>query len=406
MTKISNLQPEGSRLAAVDALRGWALFAIVILHCLEHYNLFCVPQGLPSWLQTIDTAIFDTTLFILGGNAYATFSLLFGFSFFIQMRNARRRGCDFRARFALRMLLLAGFALLHSLFYNGDILLLYAFCGLFLIPASSCSNRTLIIISALLMLQPVAWIKVIYSSLNPGYVDTDSLFMPFAMAADQVGRNGNIMETLWSNLHDGILYSNLWQIESGRIFLTPALFITGMLLGRKNYFAVTEESARFWKKVLTAGLIASVPLYCLKSHIPALLDNPTTTAYYNVALARMFNVATTAILVSGFMLLWIYRGSGYKLQRLLIPYGRMSLTNYITQSIIGVSVFYHCGLGLYDKTGASACIAIAIIIATIQLIWSRMWLRRHRQGPLEYIWKKLTWLGSDSNSQKIRNFVA
>lgn len=89
MTNTTGKNPPSTRLAAVDALRGWALFAIVILHCLEHYNLFCIPAGLPLWLQKIDAAVFDTTFFILGGNAYATFSLLFGFSFFIQMRNAR-----------------------------------------------------------------------------------------------------------------------------------------------------------------------------------------------------------------------------------------------------------------------------------------------------------------------------
>ena len=77
---------------------------------------------------------------------------------------------------------------------------------------------------------------------------------------------------------------------------------------------------------------------------------------------------------------------------MLIPYGRMSLTNYICQSIIGVAVFYHCGLGLYDKTGATACIAIAFAIVGLQLIFSREWLKKHKQGPLEYIWKRLTWI--------------
>ena len=137
MTKITLPDSGGTRLEAVDALRGWALFAIVILHCIEHYNLFCIPSNLPELLLRFDRFLFETTFFILGGNAYATFSLLFGFSFFIQMRNARRRGNDFRWRFAWRMLLLACFAILHSLFYNGDILLLYAVCGLVLIPASS-----------------------------------------------------------------------------------------------------------------------------------------------------------------------------------------------------------------------------------------------------------------------------
>ncbi len=387
-----------TRLSSVDALRGWALSAIVLLHCLEHYNLFCVPTGLPSWLQSIDSAVFDTTFFILGGNAYATFSLLFGFSFFIQMRNAARRGYDFRARFAWRMLLLAGFAMLHSLFYNGDILLLYSVCGLLLIPAASWSNRTLIIIAAILMLQPFAWFKIIYAAITPGYVDTDSLFMPFAIAADEVGRTGDIAATIWSNIHDGILYSNLWQIESGRISLTPALFFAGMLLGRLDMFARSEKSVAFWRRLLLAGVIAAIPVYCLKTYIPAMIDNPTIITYYNVALARIFNAITTAILVSIFMICWFRKTDGYRMQRILIPYGRMSLTNYIAQSIIGVTLFYNCGFGLYDKTGATACIAIAIFIVILQTAFSRCWLTSHRQGPLENIWKRLTWINSEKTS--------
>ena len=392
MTNTTGKNPPSTRLAAVDALRGWALFAIVILHCLEHYNLFCIPAGLPLWLQKIDSAVFDTTFFILGGNAYATFSLLFGFSFFIQMRNARNRGCDFRGRFAWRMFLLGCFALLHSLFYNGDILLLYAVCGFILIPASAWGNRTIVIIAVILMLQPLSWIKIVCAAIDPDYTSTDSLFMPYAIAAEQTCRNGNLLQTLGSNLRDGILYSNLWQIESGRIFLTPALFLSGMLLGRLNHFEQTAASRTFWRKALIISFIAAIPLYILKTYIPPMLDNPTIATHYNVAIARIMNVATTTFLVSLFLICWFGRGDGFRLQRMLIPYGRMSLTNYICQSIIGVAVFYHCGLGLYDKTGATACIAIAFAIVGLQLIFSREWLKKHKQGPLEYIWKRLTWI--------------
>ena len=170
----------GGRLSLVDALRGFALLAIVILHNMEHYNLYFTPEGMPEWLQWLDKTVIDMVWFLFAGNAYATFSLLFGFSFYIQMRNARKRGCDFRVRFAWRMVLLMGFAMLHSLFYNGDILMLYAVCGLLLIPASALSNRTLIILSGILMLQPFAWGKIIYACINPDYVDTNSMFLPFA----------------------------------------------------------------------------------------------------------------------------------------------------------------------------------------------------------------------------------
>lgn len=130
------------RLGVVDALRGFALLAIVLLHNLEHYNLFLVPENVPAWLQIIDKYAWDILFFLFAGKAYATFSLLFGFSFYIQFHNAEKRGIDFRGRFAWRMCLLFLFAQLHALFYNGDILLLYAVVGFALIPVCKLKDKT------------------------------------------------------------------------------------------------------------------------------------------------------------------------------------------------------------------------------------------------------------------------
>lgn len=114
------------RLGVVDVLRGFALPAIVLLHNLEHYNIYFTPEFLPDWLKTIDKYAMDTMFFLFAGKAYATFSLLFGFSFYIQFQNAKKSGQDFRERFAWQLVLLFLFAQLHTLFYDGDILVLYA----------------------------------------------------------------------------------------------------------------------------------------------------------------------------------------------------------------------------------------------------------------------------------------
>ena len=150
------------RLGVVDALRGFALLAIVLLHNLEHYNLFLpLDYTLPAWLQTIDKYAWDTMFFLFAGKAYATFSLLFGFSFYIQFHNAEKRGTDFRGRFAWRMCLLFLFAQLHALFYNGDILLLYAVVGFALIPVCKLKDKTVFWIAAILLLQPYEWGRAI-----------------------------------------------------------------------------------------------------------------------------------------------------------------------------------------------------------------------------------------------------
>lgn len=382
-----------SRLEVVDALRGFALIAIVILHSIEHYNLFTDITWEPDWLKSLDSDVVTTTWFLLAGKAYATFSLLFGFSFFIQMRNARRRGSDFRWRFAWRMLLLACFAQLHALFYNGDILLFYSVCGLILIPASSWKNRTVLIVAFVLLLQPVDWIHMLTAWIDPDYIDTNSRFAVFAVQAEEVGMHGNLWQTLADNIGNGQLYSNFWQIEAGRICQTPALFLIGMWLGRTEMFVRSDRSIKFWRRVLIVSIFLFIPFYYLKELISPALTHTTWQCHWGIAMGLPSNFLMMGALVSIFVLCWFAaKDYGYKFQRLPIAFGRMSLTNYISQSIIGVVIFYNFGLGLYRLTGATLSLLIGLGIVTLLTIFSRRWLRTHSQGPLEYIWKKLTWL--------------
>ena len=207
-----------SRLGVVDALRGFALLAIVLLHNLEHYNIYFIPNSQPEWLQIIDKGVWDTLFFLFAGKAYATFSLLFGFSFYIQYHNAEKRGIDFRGRFAWRMVLLFLFAQLHALFYNGDILVLYSIVGFTLIPVCKLKNKTVFWIALILLLQPFEWGRMFYAMCNPDYVINGNKFMPYALLATEVTSHGTFLEVLNNNIWNGQLYSNIWQV-AGLLFL-------------------------------------------------------------------------------------------------------------------------------------------------------------------------------------------
>ena len=387
------------RLEVVDALRGFALIAIVLIHSIEHYNLFTEITWEPNWLKLLDDGVISTVWFLFAGKAYATFSLLFGFSFYIQMRNARRSGSDFRLRFAWRMLLLACFAQFHALFYDGDILLFYSVCGLILIPASSWKNRTILVVAGILLMQPLDWIHMIIAYINPDYIDTSSRFAAYGSQVDEAGMYGNLWQTMCENISNGQLYSNLWQIEAGRICQTPALFLLGMWLGRTEKFICSAESIRFWYRLLYASMILFIPFYALKTLVAPLSSNPTWHAHWSIAMGLPANFMIMTALVSVFVLFWFTAcDHGYKFQRLSIAFGKMSLTNYITQSILGVAIFYNFGLGLYRFTGATLSLLIGIGIVTLLTYTSRVWLRNHKQGPLEYLWKKLTWINFRSET--------
>lgn len=385
-----NLLKESPRLQVVDALRGFALLAIVLIHNIEHYNLIAPAPYAPEWLKGVDGVVSEVIMFLFAGKAYATFSLLFGFSFYIQLNNRRVRGESFKGRFAWRMVLLILFAQLHALFYNGDILLLYAFMGFVLLLVCDLSNRTVLIIATICLLQPVEWIRVIFGFIYPDIETYGHYFLEYAERAWPVMENGTFLEFLRSNITDGQLYSNLWQIENGRLFQIPALFMFGMLLGRNNYFIKNENSTKAWKKILLISAIAFIPLFLLKTYVPELTDIPAVKTPLLIILPSLFNFAFMAILVSVFVLCW-FRKDGYKFQRFIIPYGRMSLTNYIGQSIIGGILYLGFGFNFAQYAGATISILIGLGIFTAQWLFSRYWLSAHRQGPLETLWKKGTW---------------
>ena len=143
------------RIEVVDALRGFAIMSIMLLHNIEHFDYYYFPEALPECVKVLDKVIWETLFFLFGGKSYAIFALLFGFSFYIQNDNQEKKGKDFRGRFIWRLLLLLGFGFVNTIFYEGDILMIYAVLGLALIPVCKWNDKAVFITAVILMLQPL-----------------------------------------------------------------------------------------------------------------------------------------------------------------------------------------------------------------------------------------------------------
>ena len=155
------------RVWAVDALRGFAVMAIILLHNIEHFNFYSFPETASPFLSSLDTHLWDMLFFAFAGKSYAIFALLFGFTFYLQHHNCEMRGEDFRNRYMWRLVLLLLFGFVNAIFFPGEILVLYALIGFVLVPVRHLKDRTVAWIALILMLQPLEWIKVIYACLVP-----------------------------------------------------------------------------------------------------------------------------------------------------------------------------------------------------------------------------------------------
>ena len=116
MTHTQTITPK-KRINSIDALRGFALIGIMLLHCMERFDLTLAPVVESPFWQAIDTAVYDSLYFLFSGKSYAMFSLLFGLSFFMQMESQAAKGVDFRGRFLWRLALLFLFGYINGLVY-------------------------------------------------------------------------------------------------------------------------------------------------------------------------------------------------------------------------------------------------------------------------------------------------
>lgn len=379
-----------ARIDVADVLRGFAVLAIILLHSIEHFNFYSFPDtaGQPDWLNFTDKAVWNGLFFAFGGKAYAIFAMLFGFSFFIQHDNQRMRGEDFRLRFCWRLLILFIIGNIDACFFTGEILVMYALIGFVLVLTCKLPSKWIIALSTVCLLQPVCIYQIIRALISPEYTIPTINSGPFWAETFRVQTEGSFLETVRVNLWEGQLASLAWAWEHGRIFQTAGLFMGGMLIGRAGWF--NREHLGAWGRVLAIAIICYFPLSGLDNLAPDYIDNPNIKTPLHILLSSLANLSFMLMLTSGIIFGYYCSGRFSRLLSALIPYGKMSMTNYVTQGIIGSAIYYHWGF--YTRLGITGSLLVGIAIFIVQYIFCRFWVGRHNHGPLEYIWKRATWI--------------
>lgn len=389
---MEQLLKKNPRIEVVDALRGFAVMAIILVHNLEHFIFPVYPTDSPEWLNALDQGVFNSAFSLFAGKAYAIFALLFGFTFYIQTNNQKKQGKDFGYRFLWRMVLLLGFATLNAAFFPaGDVLLLFAIVSLVLFFTRNWSDKAILITSILFLLQPVEWYHYIASLVNPAHQLPDLKVGEMYAEVAAYTQEGNWGEFLWGNITLGQKASLFWAINAGRFFQTAGLFLLGFYIGRKQLFTSSEQHLRVWIKTLIIAAVSFAPLYTLKELImgnDAIVQQTAGTAF-----DMWQKLAFTLVLVASFVLLYQNKRFSQKVSNLRF-YGKMSLTNYITQSVIGALIYFPMGLYLAPYCGYTVSLLIGLCTFFLQVQFCKRWLGRHKQGPLEYIWHQWTWMGS------------
>lgn len=376
--------PDSKRIYVVDALRGFAVMAIMLLHFLEHFIYNSYPVASSVAMEAANQEFKEAFFFLFAGKSYTIFALLFGFTFAIQYRNQAREGRDFAGRFVWRMCLLAVFACMNAVFFpGGDVLLTFSIAGLLLVPCRRLKTSTLVILSLIFLAQPLEWAYVAAQWVSPGWAPPSlSVAESYASLKTAVD-TGNFWLMAWENLTVG-----QWPVWPGVLRpapdAAPGLFLLGFVLGRQEFFLQNDRNAVFWTRAILLSLAGTVTFYVV-------MDLPGLSGPLHTIFTMWHNVCFTGVWVAAFVLL--YRLEYFrKVTVPLLTYGRMSLTNYVSQSMIGSLIFFPYALGLAPYCGYLASFAIGCVAMVGQIWFCRWWLERHRYGVLEGLWHRATWM--------------
>lgn len=382
------------RISSIDALRGFSLIGIVLLHCMEHFDLTSYPEYASALMQKIDMGVYDVIRFFVQGKSYAIFSMLFGLSFFIQMDNQADKGVDFRLRFLWRMALLFVLGYLNGLMYMGEFFVVYAVLGCVMVLLWRVPTKILLVLALLLFLQIPEWVslgKVLAGGAPNERSEMAKYMSSLYVECADVFTNGTFWDMIKFNLWKGQLAKCLWVVAVARYLQLIGLFIIGLLIGRAGIHRSEESMTKWSRKALPWALGAFAVFYGASLLLPALGLEGFALRQCKMLLRNYANLGQMIFYVSGLTLLY-YKSKGWRaMLDKLAPVGRMSVTNYMMQSVFGVFIFYGFGLNLASAT-FSECAVAGVVICAVQILFSNWWMKRHYYGPVEWLWRTATWM--------------
>jgi uncharacterized protein len=218
-------------------------------------------------------------------------------------------------------------------------------------------------------------------------------FMKMAEEQYRIKSAGTLSEVVMLNAREGISGTLWFQLFTGRLFITLGLFLLGLYAGRNRLFVDLPENRRFFRRLLgwsgALALLSSVLAFIYGGFS----FGPGLPGWQGMVGSTAFDIhqaTLSAFYVAGITLLFWQSKSRFL--HSLVAVGRMGLTTYLMQTVFGVLVFLGYGLGLMGKLGMAASVGLGLVFFALQIFLANAWLRRFHYGPVEWLWRSLTYL--------------
>jgi len=396
----------GEREQFMDALRGFAILGIFIVN-LSGLCVYNPGDTSVGWhFPELDKKMLFLHHVFLEGKFYSIFSLLFGWGLALQIKrtNTASGGFGIHPVIIRRLLFMFLIGLIHLVvIWNGDIITLYALVGFVLLLFVRIQPRKLLLIGVCSLIMPIViyGLRMQYPTLNKpseffhSVCQTlDDKLLGISTPEDFANllRRGSLRELIIYNF-DGAFYRFGDLIFQSRFFKVLGMFLLGYALGVSGYFKVLLTKPWSLWVIAAIGLIVGLPAnYVLARYMetPSNYVKLTTEGLCQTIIYAVGVVPLALAYVSLLALLFRNR-FGNQIILLLTPVGKMALTNYIFHSLFCIVIFYGIGFGMMGTLGPAAWTVFALVVFAFQVIYSTLWLRYFQFGPLEWVWRSLTY---------------
>ena len=376
---------QSERIVSLDVIRGFSLLGIFIINMISFHSPFLYLDPYTWWKTPEDISLYPWIDVLVQASFYPLFAMMFGYGLGIQQQRANEKGTSFYMFGSRRLLILLGIGCIHAfLIWSGDILINYAIFGLLLLLFMGLSGKRLMWLGAILFLMPQLFFSillVLMTFADPTGVTqyTNIAALQNSVAAYASGSFKSIMEQRFDDWYMVNSPDNL-------IFLLLSILPMMMIGAGASKLRLLEKISTHRKSWIVIGASTLVVGIVIKS-LPLLIESNFAYSYIQDFFGGPFLSVSYAIILS----LLLLNEKILKWSKPLASVGKMSLTNYLMQSIIGTLIFYSYGFGLYGEVTLTTGTLLAVGIYVIQVILSEIWLSRFRYGPVEKLWRVLSY---------------
>ena len=384
-----------NRIHSLDLIRGFAVLGILIMNItnFSHVNVSYMNPTIGAGLEGYNQYFHAFNYIFADTRFMSIFSILFGAGVVLFTNNAESKGKRAGVLHFKRMFWLLFFGLIHAyLIWEGDILVTYAICGCLIFLFRKKTIRSLLILAVILFIVPITFNLMTYYGLTTD--ELESTFAFFHPSTDQIATEikimqGSFIEQMPIRLENAIEFQTfVFLIET--FWRTTSLMLLGMILYRKGVLSA-DKSISYYNKMILIGF--GIGLIVSLMGLNQSYDSEWSGTYV-MSIGANYKIFSGLFMAIGYigLVIWCFKkGIFKKLQNRLQATGRMAFTNYIGMSIICTLIFNGHGLGLYGTLDRLQQFLIVVAIWVLILIVSPLVLKKYRFGPLERLWRKLTY---------------